>query len=76
VPLKIQNVSLILTGNHRLTVSEENIWTEGELNIRRLEKMHNKRLHILTLHQIIRILKSGRMRWEEHVASKRRKMSA
>jgi hypothetical protein len=48
---------------------EENIWTERRLSDRRLEKLHSEELHnSYPSPSIIRMIKSRRMRWTEHVA--------
>jgi hypothetical protein len=44
--------------------AEENIWTEAEWSDRRMEKLHD----LYSSPSITRIIKSGRMWWEAHVA--------
>jgi hypothetical protein len=49
--------------------SEEDIWPKRDEVMGGSRKLHNEELHDLySSPSIIRIMKSGRMRWAEHVA--------
>jgi hypothetical protein len=60
--------SLKLREEHRLRVFE-NFWTEGDEVTGGSRKLHNEELHNLySSTNIIRMMKSRRMRWGRHVA--------
>jgi hypothetical protein len=69
-------VSGIKGGTHTKG-AEENIWTGGILNDRRLKKLHNEDPHNLySLSSIITMMKSRKMRWAGHVAQMGEKRNA
>jgi hypothetical protein len=47
--------------------AEENIWTEMGLSDRRVEKMHDKTSNLYYTPSIIRMIKSGNIRFVGHV---------